>query len=448
MKHPLLIIFIFITVSCTVAQLPDHNTYLIANLDQHNTYSALWGYTSPEGRLYAILGCDSGTAFVDLTDSSNVHEVDFVSGVPSLYREMKTYSHYAYVVSEGTNSRLQIIDLQYLPDSVSLSTTFSFSGYTKSHAISQSGPYLYLSGSNSPNQGVQILDLSDPIEPIAKGNFNTLYVHDCRINNDTVWACNILNHRVTIISAIDKDSPYQINSFFTPNGAPHNCALSRDRNYVYITHENLDPGKLDIYDVQDLSDITYVGDWQPTGITTSVTHNIEVYGDYGIIAHYTAGVRILDLKNPALPVEIAWFDTRPQDNSTSYEGCWAVYMFPNGKIIASDISNGLFVIKSTVITGVNKFSNTEVINNYSLRQNYPNPFNPSTSIDFQLEKSGNISLKIYDARGRLVSTLINGFRTAGDHSVKFNALNLPSGIYFYELVAKDFSKVMKMVVLK
>ncbi|MEZ4821462.1 MAG: hypothetical protein R2942_03240 [Ignavibacteria bacterium] len=51
---------------------------------------------------------------------------------------MKVYDHYAYIVSEGTNSRLQIIDLQYLPDSVSLVNTWSYSGYTKTHSISQS----------------------------------------------------------------------------------------------------------------------------------------------------------------------------------------------------------------------------------------------------------------------------------------------------------------------
>ncbi len=448
MKHTLHIIFIFITVSFTVAQLPDHNTYLIANVDDHTTYSALWGYTSPEGRQYAILGCDSGTAFVDVTDSTNVHEVDFISGAISTFREMKTYSHYAYIVSEGNNSRVQIIDLQHLPDSVSLITTYSFSGSTTTHAISQSGPYLYLSGSNASNQGVQIIDVTDPIAPIAKGNFNQRYVHDCRVNNDTVWACNILNSGFAIINVADKDSPQLIRNVFTIQGSPHNCALSKDKGFLYVTHENLLPGKLDYYNVQDLNNITYLGEWQPTGITTAVTHNIEVYGDFAIVAHYSAGVRILDLTDPALPVETAWYDTRPLDNSTSYEGCWAVYMFPTGKIIASDISNGLFVLKSTVITGINNSSSTITPDKFSLSQNYPNPFNPSTKIDFHLQKNENVRLNIYDAEGRHVSTLIKGSLTAGDHTVVFDGLNLPSGIYFYKLETSDASKVMKMVLLK
>lgn len=104
-----------------------------------------------------------GASFVDITDSANIHEVDFVTGVTSQWREMKTYSHYAYIVSEGTNSRLQIVDLQYLPDSVHLVKTWSYTGYTKTHSIQQSGHYLYLNGGNSAaNGGVTAVNVIDP----------------------------------------------------------------------------------------------------------------------------------------------------------------------------------------------------------------------------------------------------------------------------------------------
>lgn len=132
--------------STAYSQLGNQNTYLLRNIDAYSSYSALWGYVAPNGREYAILGTQTGTSFVDITDSANIHEVDFVAGVNSSWREMKTYQNYAYIVSEGTNSRLQIIDLQYLPDSVSLVNTWSYTGYTKTHSISQSGKYLYLNG--------------------------------------------------------------------------------------------------------------------------------------------------------------------------------------------------------------------------------------------------------------------------------------------------------------
>ena len=85
---------------------------------------------------------------------------------------------------------------------------------------------------------------------------------------------------------------------------------------------------------------------------------------------------------------------------------------------------------------------------FSLSQNYPNPFNPTTKIDFQLPIEGNVKLAVYDNSGKLISEIVNGFRTAGYHTVNFDAVNLSSGVYFYKLESGDFSKVMKMTVLK
>ena len=138
----ILILVIALSFTDSFSQLANQNTYLLKNLNQHYTntlYSAIWGYKAPDGREYAILGCPSGTAFIDVTDSANIHEVDYLTGLTSSWREMKTYSHYAYIVSEATNSNLQIVDLQYLPDSVSLVKTWNYSGYTRTHSISQSG---------------------------------------------------------------------------------------------------------------------------------------------------------------------------------------------------------------------------------------------------------------------------------------------------------------------
>ncbi|HMQ69587.1 MAG TPA: T9SS type A sorting domain-containing protein [Ignavibacteria bacterium] len=89
-----------------------------------------------------------------------------------------------------------------------------------------------------------------------------------------------------------------------------------------------------------------------------------------------------------------------------------------------------------------------VPNNFSLSQNYPNPFNPTTKIDFQLPSDGNVKITVYDNSGKLVSELVNGYKTAGYHTVTFDAANISSGVYFYKLESGNFSKVMKMTVLK
>ncbi len=85
---------------------------------------------------------------------------------------------------------------------------------------------------------------------------------------------------------------------------------------------------------------------------------------------------------------------------------------------------------------------------FGLSQNYPNPFNPSTIITYQLPVDGHVSLEIFDALGREVETLVNDNLAAGYYDITFKADMLPSGIYFYRLVANGYVSVKKMVLLK
>jgi photosystem II stability/assembly factor-like uncharacterized protein len=85
---------------------------------------------------------------------------------------------------------------------------------------------------------------------------------------------------------------------------------------------------------------------------------------------------------------------------------------------------------------------------FNLSQNYPNPFNPTTKINFELPRSSNVKLSVYDITGKLASELINEQRAAGYYTVEFNGSNLASGMYFYRIQAGDFSAVKKMVLVK
>ncbi len=88
---------------------------------------------------------------------------------------------------------------------------------------------------------------------------------------------------------------------------------------------------------------------------------------------------------------------------------------------------------------------------FDLKQNYPNPFNPETKINFNIGKSSNISLEIFDATGKTVASLINNkFYLEGNYSVAFNArqYDLTSGVYFYKLDNGNFSDVKKMMLIK
>lgn len=85
---------------------------------------------------------------------------------------------------------------------------------------------------------------------------------------------------------------------------------------------------------------------------------------------------------------------------------------------------------------------------YNLSQNYPNPFNPSTSINFDLPVDGKVSIKLFDMAGREVATLINELKTAGYYTLRFDASNFSSGVYFYRLTSGDFVSTKKMMLIK
>ena len=88
------------------------------------------------------------------------------------------------------------------------------------------------------------------------------------------------------------------------------------------------------------------------------------------------------------------------------------------------------------------------INKFRLSQNYPNPFNPSTTIGYQIPKSGIVKIAVYNMLGQKVKTLVNTFKTAGKYQAEFNAAYLSSGIYIYKMQAGNFAEVKKMLLLK
>ena len=122
------------------------------------------------------------------------------------------------------------------------------------------------------------------------------------------------------------------------------------------------------------------------------------------------------------------------DGNTAYIGVFGA---------ASDL------VQKVVNTGVGVEDQGQVVvNGYALSQNYPNPFNPTTKISFELKASGFTTLKVYDMLGNEVGTLVQNELTSGTHSVNFNAANLASGTYVYQLNVNGTRITNKMVLLK
>jgi subtilisin family serine protease len=125
---------------------------------------------------------------------------------------------------------------------------------------------------------------------------------------------------------------------------------------------------------------------------------------------------------------------------------------PKPSLLNITVSGGRLNIYNSVLliqnlTGTGNISGI-IPHNYNLYQNYPNPFNPATIIKYDLPKTGFVSLKIFDALGREVSSLISSQQEAGIHEVVWNAKNFTSGVYFYKLQSGDYTATKKMMLIK
>ncbi|MEO8512485.1 MAG: choice-of-anchor B family protein [Ignavibacteria bacterium] len=460
----ILIVLVMTTLSSGTFSQALMNMQLIANKNDHGAggtpagfhYSSCWGWTAPNGREYAFIGYWNGTGIYDITNSNSVVQCDTVPGPTSFYnyREFTVLDHYLYIVSEGTgaNYGLQIVDLQYLPDSVHHVKNWTFAGYTTTHTIKSSGNFLYLNGANYNSGGIVVLDVTDRENPVKRGNGPAPYSHDCFVKNDTVYAANVYNpnSKMSIISVTNKDAPALVGQFIYPNAVCHNVWFSDNRRWLLTTDEG-GSNHLKIWDAASLTNITLAYEYIP--YETAMVHNAYFKGDTIFMAHYRAGIIALDVHNlPAQPTVIGYYDTYPA-SGTDYQGAWNVFpYYSSGKFIGSDIATGLYVLKFGNPTGVTH-TNLEVPDNFSLGQNYPNPFNPITKIKFSIPKDGErnsftTKLMVYDASGKAVKTLVDQNLNAGNYEAEFNAADYASGMYFYTLEAGSFKETRKMVLVK
>lgn len=172
-------------------------------------------------------------------------------------------------------------------------------------------------------------------------------------------------------------------------------------------------------------------------------------------------------------IELRWQTETEVDNygfnierSMGNEDNWSTITFVRGngnsnspkyyKYTDSDIiSAGTYYYRLKQIDNDGTYEYSDVVmvevdmpHNYYLSQNYPNPFNPTTQINFSLPERQMISLRIYNTMGELVSELVNEIKDPGSYSVVFDAARLPSGTYFYNIIAGRYYETNKMTVIK
>ncbi|HMD14934.1 MAG TPA: T9SS type A sorting domain-containing protein, partial [Bacteroidota bacterium] len=140
----------------------------------------------------------------------------------------------------------------------------------------------------------------------------------------------------------------------------------------------------------------------------------------------------------------ARFRITPGTGNGNYAINLANLIFNEGSPIGL-VTNGYIIVTNP--TDVREYR-SGIPSQFSLAQNYPNPFNPSTVIRYELPKSGNVELKIFDVLGKEVTTLVSAMQEAGYKEVSWNASDLPSGIYFYRITAGTFTDTKKTMLIK
>lgn len=126
------------------------------------------------------------------------------------------------------------------------------------------------------------------------------------------------------------------------------------------------------------------------------------------------------------------------------------YTFVDSSSLSGKIQ---YRLKQMDFDGKYEYSNVievkvETLTQFKLEQNFPNPFNPTTTISYNLPKSGLVNLVIYDVLGKEIKRLVSEYKQAGSYKINFDASALASGVYFYSLRANDFVSTKKMLLLK
>ena len=316
----------------------------------------IWGYTDEMDNEYALVGTEDGVGIVDISTPSAPNEVFWSPGVNSTWRDLKTFGDYAYITNEFGGG-LQIIDMSPLPSSAALTTT-NYSGpigqeWTSAHNlyIDENG-YCYIFGANRGNKGVIILDLfTDPMNPTEVGVFDNWYVHDGYVANDTMYLGHILDGFLAIVDVVDKANPIVLGTQLTPSTFTHNVWASANGQYAFTTDE-VSGGYLGAYDISDPANIFEVDRIQSSpDVGIIIPHNTHVKGNHIITSYYSDGVVIHDVTYPYNMIEVGNYDTHP-DQTSNYDGCWGAYPFFASEIIlASDRSEGLFILAPNYTQG-------------------------------------------------------------------------------------------------
>lgn len=345
----------------------------------------IWGWTDPEtGKEWALLGRSNGTVFIDVSDPNNptyVGELMLTEGAnPAAWRDIKVYKNHAFIVSDGSGSHgMQVFDLTRLRTVSDMPYTFEadavYDGVHSVHniVINEDTGFAYAVGSSSGGEtcggGLHMINIQDPLNPkfagcfsdTATGRSGTGYSHDamCIVyhgpdaDHQGKEICFGANETALSIADVsDKTSPVALSSASYPNVSyAHQGWITEDHKYFYLDDEldelqgHISSTRTMVWDVTDLDDPQLVTEY--LSASKSSDHNLYIRGNYMYQSNYAAGLRVLDISDPANPIEVGYFDTMPfGENEPGFSGSWSNYpYFESGIIIVSSMGEGMFILK-------------------------------------------------------------------------------------------------------
>lgn len=312
------------------------------------SFSGMWHYVDSNGSEYALAGISDGLRIFDITSPTNPLQVAAVAGQTSIWREVKTYSHYAYVCTEsgagtaGFDNGLQIIDLSGLPGALTskfYSDSILGSLLMRGHTVTVSdNGYLYVNGTHLANgiaSGVLIFNLSDPWNPVYVGNYTASYVHDCIVYNDTMISSE-LGNGFAIVDVSNKANPVVLQTQPTQANFNHNTWRSDNGNILFTADEVAD-APLAAYDITDINNIELLDSYLTENTPSGEVHNVRVLNDFLICPSYGSKVTIVDAARPDNLIETGWYPTFSNL-------CWdADPYLPSGNLFACDMAGNFYV---------------------------------------------------------------------------------------------------------
>ena len=422
-----------------------------------------WGWTDPVGGVeYVLLGLDNGVAFLDISDPVNPL---YLGKLPthtdaSLWRDIKVYNNYAFVVSEANGHGMQVFDLTRLRSVSNPPEIFTedahYSGFGSAHnlVINEQEGYAYGVGASSFSGGPHFVNIQDPLNPIAAGGYSGgSYSHDGQVvtyngpdsdytGREIYIGSNTIE--VVIVDITDKTNPIGISTMSYSNTAyTHQGWLTEDHAYFLLGDEidEINFGfntRTVVFDLTDLDNPQL--SFEYSGPTAATDHNGYTKGDSFYLANYSAGMRVIDVSDISNGnmVESGYFDVFTANDNAGYNGAWNVYpYFESGNILISSLIYsdpnyvpGIYLVKASTL-GLN---DSEFSDNYAI---YPNPAN--TEINVSSNNQNLDSIVISDVMGKI---LVDYFDVNSD-ILKVDISSYAAGLYFVKINNSVIKKIMK-----